>query len=135
MNGDLILRSLDLVAERCEDPTPLVYERLFARHPEMEPLFVMDKSGAARGHMLSEAIESLIDFVGPRSYAVTLLQSEHINHNNLGVPSDIFTTFFDNMKESFRAILGDEWTDETDAAWCEALLAIDEVMKSTSLPH
>lgn len=135
MNGELILRSLDLVAERCEDPTPLVYERLFARHPDMEPLFIMDKNGTARGHMLTEAIESLIDFVGPQSYAVSLLQSEHINHGNLGVPSDIFTTFFDNMKESFRSILGDDWTPETDAAWCETLQAIDDVMHRAKLPH
>lgn len=135
MNHALILRSLDLVAERCEDPTPYVYERLFARYPEMQPLFAMDKSGAARGHMLSEAIESLIDFIGPRRYAVSLLQSEHINHGNLGVPSEIFTTFFENMMESFKAILGEAWTPETDVAWREMLAAIDDVMQQTKLPH
>lgn len=134
MNSALILKSLDLVSERCDDPTPLVYQRLFERYPEMKALFMLDKSGAARGHMLSEAIESLIDFVGPRQYSVSLLQSEHINHGNLGVPSDIFTMFFENMMESFKSILGDAWTSETDKAWREVLTSIGDVIQQTR-PH
>jgi hypothetical protein len=27
--------SLELLAERCADPTPLVYDRLFAQYPNM----------------------------------------------------------------------------------------------------
>jgi hemoglobin-like flavoprotein len=134
MNSELILKSLDLVSERCDDPTPLVYQRLFERYPEMEPLFILDKSGTARGHMLSEAIESLIDFVGPRQYSVSLLHSEHINHGNMGVPSSIFTTFFENMMESFKSILGEAWTAETDKAWREVLASIEAAMQQPR-PH
>ena len=32
MDADLITESLERVAERCADPTPLVYERLFAQN-------------------------------------------------------------------------------------------------------
>jgi hemoglobin-like flavoprotein len=36
---DLIHRSFELAAERCEDLTPLVYQRLFQEHPETEAMF------------------------------------------------------------------------------------------------
>ena len=36
---------LALVAERRGDPTADVYARLFAAHPELEALFVMDRGG------------------------------------------------------------------------------------------
>ena len=36
---DLIVRSLELAAERCEDLTPLVYNRLFQVRPETRGLF------------------------------------------------------------------------------------------------
>jgi hemoglobin-like flavoprotein len=36
---NLIRRSFELAAERCEDLTPLVYRRLFREHPETEAMF------------------------------------------------------------------------------------------------
>ncbi len=122
MNPDLITRSLDLIAERCEDPTPLVYARLFAKHPAMEALFVRDTSGSVRGQMLSEVIDGVLDYVGRRAYSVGLIRSEIVNHENLGVPPQVFAPFFAVVMETFREIAGDEWTHEMDAAW-RALVA------------
>jgi hemoglobin-like flavoprotein len=117
MNAGVIVRSLDLVAERCADPTPLVYKRLFAEHPEMEALFVRDKDGSVRGQMLSEVIEGVLDYVGRRAYSVGLIRNEIVNHENLGVPPEVFGTFFRTVMETFRDIAGVEWTPEMDAAW------------------
>jgi hemoglobin-like flavoprotein len=117
MNPNIITQSLDLVAERCEDPTPLVYARLFATHPEMEALFVRDTNGSVRGEMLSEVIEGVLDYVGRRAYSVGLIRSEIVNHGNLGVPPEVFASFFTVVMETFREIAGDEWTLEMDAAW------------------
>jgi len=36
---NLIERSFELAAERCEDLTPLVYRRLAAEHPETQTMF------------------------------------------------------------------------------------------------
>ncbi|MGB3810685.1 MAG: globin [Parvibaculum sp.] len=124
IDAELIAHSLDLVAERCEDPTPLVYARLFKTNPEMEALFVLDTHGHVRGHMLSEAIEGIIDFVGARSYSDNMIRSEIVNHEGLGVPPEVFSTFFTTIMETFRDILGDEWTAEMDAAWRQVLAAL-----------
>lgn len=118
----LIETSIERVAEVAGDPSPLVYARLFAEQPEMEDLFVLDKDGNARGHMLAEALDCVFDLLGPRAYAPTLIQSELTNHDGFGVPPAVFATFFRTVRDTFRDILGEEWKTETDAAW-DALLA------------
>ena len=43
--SDALAASLELVADRCGDPAPLVYDRLFAQQPDMRDLFVGDHAG------------------------------------------------------------------------------------------
>lgn len=122
MNPQPILESLDLVAERSADPAALVYGRLFARHPEMEALFVRDTNGAVRGQMLAQAIEALLDYLGPRTFAANLLRTEVHNHSDMGVPADVFPVFYLAMAEAFADLLGEAWTPAMQAAW-EAVTA------------
>jgi hemoglobin-like flavoprotein len=121
MNPQLISDSLDLVASRCDDPTPLVYARLFAENPEMEPLFIRDTDGSVRGQMLYQVIEAVLDFAGPRAFGANLMKTEIVNHENLGVPREVFSTFFGVTMETFREIAGPEWTPAMDGAWRELL--------------
>jgi hemoglobin-like flavoprotein len=118
----IIERSIERVAELEGDPAEKVYDRLFAEQPEMREMFVLDRDGSARGHMLAEALNCVFDLAGPRSYAPVLIQSELTNHRNLGVPPAVFATFFRIVRDCFRDILSDEWDKATDAAW-NALLA------------
>ncbi len=113
----ILTASLELVSERCDDPAPLVYRRLFAENPAIEPLFVRDKSGIVRGQMLTVAIETLMDLAGPGYFATGMLQSERVNHDGLGVPMENFDTFFVTVLHTFREIAGDAWTAEMDGAW------------------
>lgn len=121
MDPDLITASLELVAERCADPTGLVYQRLFAREPQMEALFVHDTDASVRGQMLYQVIETMIDYVGGRHFAVGMIRAEVVNHENLGVPREVFASFFATVMETFRDILGDEWTPAIGAAWSDLL--------------
>lgn len=100
MNTQALLDSLDLVAEHSEDPTPRVYERLFARYPETEALFMGDTRGAARGQMLRQAIETLLDYLGPNAFAANFLRAELHNHSDIGVPTEIFPRFYQAMAEA-----------------------------------
>ena len=121
MAGNAISQSLERVAELCADPAPLVYARLFEAHPGMAALFVRDVSGAVRGHMLATAIDNLLDLTDDSPIAATLIQAERVNHENLGVPPDVFPAFFSAMADAFRDVLGAEWTPEIDAAWATLL--------------
>jgi len=130
MNAKIIIESLERAAEACEDPTALVYRHLFAKHPEMEPLFLLDRQNEAKGHMLFEVIECIIDFVGPRYTSEGLIMTELINHQQIGVPIDIFETFFSTVRDAFKALLGSAWTSNYDNAWDHLLAELSKVVHS-----
>lgn len=117
MSEAAIIASLELVADRVGDPAPLVYERLFAAQPEMRALFTLDRDNAVRGNMLAQLIDAMIDLAGEGRYARGLIQTEVINHSNLGVPPEVFITFVDTVIATFRDALGAEWTEEFEGAW------------------
>jgi hemoglobin-like flavoprotein len=53
VSPNLIERSFELAADRCEDLTPLVYHRLFREHPEAEAMFRSEGSDLVKGSMLA----------------------------------------------------------------------------------
>ena len=54
-----IERSFEIVAERCEDLTPLVYRRLHAEHPETIAMFRTEGTEPVKGSMLALTIEAI----------------------------------------------------------------------------
>jgi len=102
--SDPIIDSLGAFADAVGDPTGLVYARLFSACPEMEALFVRDTDGAVRGQMLRQVFETLLDYVGDRAYSANLIRCEVVNHENLGVPPEVFASFF---RTAWRVLLGD----------------------------
>ncbi len=132
---NLVLESLEKVAERVGDPSPLVYQRLFALNPEMQSLFVRDTNDLVKGEMLAQVIECLVDFTGDRRYAANMIPSELRNHDNLGVPPAVFATFFNTVMETFREVLDDEWTLEMDKAWRQLLTGLDDLIGELAAAH
>jgi hemoglobin-like flavoprotein len=124
-----ITETLERVVDRVGDPTPLVYERLFKAQPEMEAMFAMDTTGAVRGHMLSEALDGIIDFIGERHYADNLIRSEIVNHEGMGVPPEVFSTFYGVVAATFKDILGADWTDDMEKAWTSVLDELSATVK------
>jgi hemoglobin-like flavoprotein len=125
VDASQITLSLDLVAERCLDPTLLVYARLFAEHPQMEALFVRDTDGSVKGEMLARVFEAILDFTGRRHFAATLIQCEVVTHEGYGVPPDVFGVFFATLAAVVRDVLGDDFTPAMQAAWTTLLTELD----------
>jgi hemoglobin-like flavoprotein len=123
--------SLERLAERGEDPTPLVYERMFRMHPQMEPYFWRDTNGAVKGEMLSRTFAAILDFVGERRYADHLIGTEMINHEGYDVPREIFVTFFAIIRDTAREVLGADWTDGFEAAWADLLAELERFVDRT----
>ena len=116
-DASVITDTLDRVAERVGDPTPLIFERLFADIPEVEALFIRDKGGIVRGQMFQVTMEGLLDFVGDRSYGASLIQIERVNHQGLGVEPEMFDRFYRTVVATFKDILGEAWTAEMETVW------------------
>jgi len=117
----IITETLERVAERVADPVPLIFERLFAEIPEVEPLFVRDAGGLVRGQMFQVTMESLLDFVGDRSYGANLIQIERVNHQGLGVEPEMFDRFYRTVMTVFKDVLGADWSAEMDAVWTRVI--------------
>lgn len=114
--------SLELAAERCDDITPLVYARLFSRHPEWEAQFALDKTGVAKGSMLVVAIDVLLDHVGERRFSESFIRSEAMNHAaTLDIPAEAFVEFYDALAGTIRELAGMDWTNEMSATWRQAI--------------
>jgi len=128
-DADAITESLEQAAEVCDDLTPLVYARLFAAHPAMEPLFASDRNGQVRGEMLARVIEAILDFAGERKYAATLIQTEVVTHAGYDVPPAVFGVFFGTVAETLRDLIGKAWTPDIDAAWSRLLAELDWYVK------
>jgi hemoglobin-like flavoprotein len=119
-----IARSFGLAAERCEDLTPLVYDRLFREHPEARTMFRTEGSELVKGSMLALTIEAILDFAGERSGHFRLIECEISSHDAYGTPRELFIAFFGVISQTLRDILGVDWSPEIDAAWRKLL---DEV--------
>lgn len=120
-----ITESLEQAAALCDDLTPLVYARLFAAHPAMEPLFASDRNRQVRGEMLARVIEAILDFAGERKYAATLIQTEVVTHAGYDVPPAVFGVFFGTVADTLKTLLGEAWTADIDAAWVRLLADLD----------
>jgi hemoglobin-like flavoprotein len=127
-----IEESLELLAER-GDPTPAVYERLFAEQPQMLALFWRDSDGAIKGEMLSRVFAAILDFVGDRRYADHMIGCEIVTHEGYDVPREVFATFFGVVAATLRDLLGDAWTPQMDVAWTELLADLDSYVQATPL--
>lgn len=123
--------SLELLAERCEDPAPQVYQRLFELHPQMQPYFWRDTNGAIKGEMLSRTFSAILDFVGERRYADHMIGTEMVTHEGYDVPREVFATFFAVIRDAARDLLAGDWTAEFELAWAEMLAEIDHYVRKT----
>jgi hemoglobin-like flavoprotein len=107
--------------ERVGDPMPMIFERLFAEMPDVEALFIRDKGGLVRGQMFQVTMESLLDFLGDRSYGANLIQIERVNHQGLGVEPEMFDRFYLTVMATFKDILGANWTAEMETVWSRVI--------------
>ena len=117
--------SLELAAERGGDLAPAVYARLFARQPEMRALFWRDGNDAIKGEMLAKVFEAILDFIGRRSYAHHLIETEVVTHEGYDVPRSVFATFFGIVADVVRETCGSDWTPAMDLGWKRMLADLD----------
>jgi hemoglobin-like flavoprotein len=126
---NLIHRSFELAAERCEDLTPLVYRRLFREYPETVSMFRSEDSELVKGSMLALTIDAILDFAGDRSGHFRMIECEVSSHDAYGTPRELFAAFFGVIAATLRELLDADWSSEIDAAWRSLLDEIERVVR------
>src|SRR5215813_1332237 len=99
-----IARSFELAAERCDDLTPLVYERLHREHPETRTMFRSEGSDLVKGSMLAMTIEAILDLAGERSGKFRIIECEVSSHDAYGTPRELFIAFFNLIAATLREL-------------------------------
>jgi hemoglobin-like flavoprotein len=126
---DAITESFELAAERCEDLTPLVYDRLHRERPETRTMFRTEGSTLVKGSMLQLAIDAILDFAGERKGGHRLIYCEVVSHEAYGTPPELFGVFFTVIADCLRELLGDKWSPRMEAAWSRLLAELDDYVK------
>src|SRR3569833_4604735 len=91
---NLIQRSFELAAERCEDLTPAVYRRLFRKHPETEAMFRRESGDLVKGSMLALAIDAILDLAGERNGNFRMIECEVQSHDAYDTTRKLLSEFF-----------------------------------------
>src|SRR5689334_487642 len=99
-NAEVILSTLQAVADRHGDPSIAIYARLFGAHPELEALFHMDRDGGVRASMVQQGFECILDYVGSRLTSPQIIAAARIHHEGYGVPAERFDDFFTAMRNA-----------------------------------
>jgi hemoglobin-like flavoprotein len=66
-------------------------------------------------------MESLLDFLGDRSYGANLIQIERVNHQGLGVEPEMFDRFYLTIMATFKDVLGSDWSAEMETVWSRVI--------------
>jgi len=125
---NLIERSFELASERCEDLTPLVYQRLFREYPQTRALFRSGGSELVKGSMLALAIDAILDFAGERIGTFRMIECEVSSHDAYGTPPELFVAFYAVLAQTLREIVDVDWSPDIDAAWRNLLEEIEYVV-------
>jgi hemoglobin-like flavoprotein len=117
-DAQLLKDSLALVAPVADQLIAQFYERLFAAHPEVRPMFpaVMD---AQRDKLLKAIIALVTHYERPEELmpALTAMGKRHATY---GVQLEHYAAVGQCLLATLADIAGDVWNDELEGAWTRA---------------
>jgi len=118
MNSDveLILDSLEVIAESHGDLVPLVYQRFYARYPDTRQMFGRDEQNVHQGHMFNGMLMAVIEQAEGRCVSGSV-KAWVMDHDLWGVKRVMFRAMFDALYETIRECSGSAWTAGMAQAW------------------
>lgn len=113
---DLMLDSLEKIAERHGDLVPLVYGRFYLRYPDTRQMFGRDENHVHQGHMFNGMLMAVLEQAEGRCFPGSIT-AWVMDHDLWGVKREMFRAMFDALYETIRECLGDDWNDALERAW------------------
>jgi hemoglobin-like flavoprotein len=127
LNVPLLRTSLDLIIERQPEFTPRFYEILFARYPQVKPLFGRNSS-QNQAKMLQGAIVAVMDHLEDATWLTETLGAMGAKHVDYGVTDEMYDYVGDSLIATLAEAADTAWTPEHAEAWTEAYGAIAGLM-------
>lgn len=114
-------RSEELFAQ----PT-LFYEKLFERDPNLQPLFREDIGG--QGMRFMRTLRTIVNALRQPGDVAEVLEPLARTHGALGVHAIDFDTMGEALIDTFKELLGPDFTAEMETAWRKAYGQIAKAM-------
>ena len=115
-DAELLLKSLEVIAERHEDIVPLVYWRFYAIYPDSRAMFGRDENSFHQGQMFNGMLLAVIEYSEGRCSNGSI-KAWVSDHDALGVRREMFPAMFSAMFETIRSCMADDWTEEIRGVW------------------
>jgi hemoglobin-like flavoprotein len=129
LNVPLLRSSFDLVVEREPQLTTRFYEILFARYPQVRPLFGRS-SGPAQAEMLQQALVAVMEHLDDAAWLGATLGALGSKHVDYGVTPEMYGWVGDSLLAALADAAGDAWSPELAAAWTDAYGAVAGLMQT-----
>ena len=127
LNIELLEETFAALAPRGDELVADFYERLFERHPEVQPMFAGADMREQQTKLLG-ALATVVKSLRKPDELVPVLQELGVRHGALGAVAAHYDAVGPVLLESMAQIAGDAWTDEVEQAWAEAYGLIASVM-------
>jgi hemoglobin-like flavoprotein len=99
------------------------YDRLFAAHPDVRPLFHRSSQGALN-KMFAQKLISIIDHLDDPDWLGRELTRLAHNHKNYGVTVDMYPWVGEALIATLREACADVWSADAERAWTDGYAAL-----------
>mgnify|MGYP000323035054 CR=1 FL=1 len=133
INADLLRDNFELVLQRDQVFPRRFYEILFARRPEVQPLFTRN-SASAQHALLAQTLMAALDHADEPAWLTEKLAPLGAQHAAYGVTAEMYQGVGDALIAAIAEVSAADWTDELQAAWTEAYWALVSIMCPSAHP-
>ena len=124
MNEVRLLReTLELTLAQDDSFPTRFYQRLFAAHPEVRPLFHRNSPGA-QNKMFAQKLTAVVDHLDDPAWLGRELATLAANHAVYGVTAEMYPWVGDALIATLREACGEAWTPDAERAWTEAYASL-----------
>lgn len=128
LNETLLRESLDAAVEREGLVTRRFYELLFARYPQVEPLFGKN-APEIQQKMLQEALVAVLDHLDDGEWLTETLGTMGVVHaRDYQVTAEMYPMVGECLVAALSEAAGETWTPAHAEAWGEAFGAVSSLM-------
>lgn len=119
--------SFELVAPEADRLAERFYERLFADHPQLEPLFENTDSAGQRQKLI-QSLSMIVKSLDAPASLERYLTGLGNRHETYGVSAEDYPLVAETLLKVLAEFAGKAWTPKLETAWHEALQAVAGLM-------
>ncbi len=127
LNVEVLESSFNALAPQADALVGRFYEELFARYPQVRPLFRNTTPESQKKKLIAALVLVVENLRKPEVLAKALAEMG-ARHQAYGAVAEHYGAVRDTLLDVMAEFAGDLWTDEVRAAWTDALNVIAEAM-------